>query len=190
MDRCSMRSKALGAFLVVTGIVNATPSPAAISPIHVAVDCIDDDIAGSGLEADRQPLQRPNKRATLRLRVPRDEDRAALLRLVAAVPGMVGEWFPESRREAGMTALLLPLMAALFAGRSLTFDEIVGQSALAPDLVRNQLDRLAARGLVILATAPDPAGGTRVAPTAAMLERSREFVDRLYYALSLSAEPR
>jgi hypothetical protein len=175
-----MRSKVVGAFLVISGIVNATPSPAALSPIHVSLDCVDDDIAGSGMEADRQPLQRPSKRATLRLRVPRDQDRAALLRLVAAVPGMVGEWFPESRREAGLPALLLPLMAALFAGRSLSFDEIVEQSALAPDFVRRQLDRLAARGLVMLATGPEPGGGMRVAPTAAMLERSREFVDRLY----------
>jgi hypothetical protein len=183
-----MRSKVVGVFLVISGIVNAAPSPAAISPIRTAVDCTDDDISGSGLEANRQALQRPNKRATLRLRVPKDEDRVALLRLLTAVPGMVGESFPESRRDQGLVSLMLPLMAALFAGESLSLDEVVAKSALPADFVRHQLDRLASRGLVILAIAPDQ--GTRVAPTAAMLERSREFVDRLYYALSLNGDPR
>jgi hypothetical protein len=183
-----MRSKVIGAILMVSGIVNAVPSPAAIAPIRTTVDCSDDDLAGSGLEANRQALQRPNKRATLRLRVPKDEDRAALLRLLTAVPGMVGESFPESRRDQGLVSLMLPLMAALFAGESLPLDEVVAQSALSADFVRSQLDRLAARGLVIVAMSPDQ--GVRVAPTAAMLERSREFVDRLYYALSLNGDPR
>jgi len=71
-----MLDKLAGLALVLFGLVNAVPSAAAVHPVTVTADYIDDDLTGSGRELRDSSVKVAQRRNAVRLRVLSDVDRA------------------------------------------------------------------------------------------------------------------
>jgi hypothetical protein len=179
-----MLDKLAGAALVAFGLVNAVPSPAAIHPVAVTVDCIDDDLAGSGMELRGEGVKQAHRRHALRLRVLSDSDRAALLRLIDGIPAILGDSFPDCREDRAMAALSIQLVLALYEGNPLTLDAIAARAALTPEGALAKLERLAASGLVRLPPRSSRDNACLISPTPLLRAYGDDVLDRLYYAFS------
>lgn len=179
-----MFDKLAGAALVALGLVNAVPSPAAVHPVGIAVDYIDDDLAGSGMELRDNGTKQAQRRHALRLRVLSDGDRAALLRLIDDIPAIVGDCIPDCTGDPGMAALSIQLVRALYEGSPLTVEAIATRSVLTPEATLAKLERLEARGLVRLFPRSNRDNLRRISPTPLLRTYGDDVLDRLYYAFS------
>jgi hypothetical protein len=179
-----MLDKLAGLALVALGLVNAVPSPAAVHPVAVTVDYVDDDLTGSGMELRGDRLKLPQRRNALRLRVLSDGDRAALLRLIDDLPTVVGECIPECAGDPASAALSIQLVRALYEGSPLTVEGIAARSLLPVEIVEDRLERLEVRGLVRLSPRSDRSNTRWVSPTAALRVYGDDLLDRLYYSFS------
>jgi hypothetical protein len=61
-----MRDKLVGTALLAFGLVNAVPSLAAVNPVAVTVDYIDDDLTGSGMEQRENGVKQAQRRHAVR----------------------------------------------------------------------------------------------------------------------------
>jgi hypothetical protein len=164
--------------------VNAVPSPAAVHPVGVTVDYVDDDLTGSGMELRGNRLKLPQRRNALRLRVLSDDDRAALLRLIKDIPTVVGDCIPECAGDPASAALAIQLISALYEGSPLTLEGIAARSPLTPETVEDRLERLEASGLVRLSPRSNQGATRWVSPTPTLRAYGDDLLDRLYYAFT------
>ncbi len=179
-----MRDKLIGLAVAMLGIINAVPSPAAVHPMAVALDCIDDDLTGSGREAEDNAAKLPQRRHALRLRVRSARDRAALLRVIDELPSLVRECLPDCGEDPADAVLAIRLIEALYDRRPLTIDTLAARLALPSETVLRKLERFEASQLVRLAPEATPHGDSRVMPTPAFRAGADAVLDRLCYALT------
>ena len=179
-----MLDKLAGLAIVALGLVNAVPSPAAVHPVAVTSDYVDDDLAGSGMELRGDRLKQPQRRNALRLRVLSDDDRAALLRLINDIPTIVGDCIPGCAGDPAGAALTIQLIRALYDGSALTVEGIAARSLLPAELIEDRLERLAASGLVRLAPRSSQSSARWVSPTPTLRAYGDDVLDRLYYAFT------
>jgi hypothetical protein len=179
-----MRDKLIGTALVFLGLVNAVPSSAAVNPVAVTIDYIDDDLTGSGMELREKAVKQAQRRQPVRLRLLSDGDRAALLRLVDKIAVIIGECIPECAADPAAAALAVQLIRALYEGQTLTVESIAERTFLAHDVVLTKLERLEAAGLVRLAPNSNRDGARRVLPTPPLRAHGDDVLDRLYYAFN------
>jgi hypothetical protein len=179
-----MLDKLAGLAVVALGLVNAVPSPAAVHPVAVTVDYVDDDLTGSGMELRGDRLKLPQRRNALRLRVLSDGDRAALLRLIDDIPTFVGDCIPECARDPVSAALSVQLIRALYEGSPLTVEGIAARSLLPAEIVAAKLERLEASGLVRLSPRSNRTDTRWVLPTPTLRAYGDDLLDRLYYAFT------
>ncbi len=179
-----MRNKLVGTALVVFGLVNAVPSLAAVNPVAVPVDYVDDDLTGSGMELRENGVKQAQRRHAVRLRLLSDNDRVALLRIVDDIPAVVGECIPECADDPAMAALSIQLIRALYEGTTLTVELITARSTLPPELVLSKLEQLDASGLVRLSPKSNRHDTHWVLPTAMLRACGDDVLDRLYYAFT------
>jgi len=179
-----MLDKLAGLAIVALGLVNAVPSPAAVHPVAVTVDYVDDDLTGSGMELRGNSLKLPQRRNALRLRVLSDGDRAALLRLISDIPTVVGDCIPQCAGDPASAALSIQLIRALYDGSPLTVEGIVARSLLPAEIVEDRLERLDASGLVRLSPRSNRSNTRWVSPTPALRAYGDDLLDRLYYAFT------
>jgi hypothetical protein len=173
-----------GTALIVFGLVNAVPSPAAVNPVAAPVDYIDDDLTGSGMELRDIGVKQAQRRQAVRLRVLSDGDRAALLRIIDDIPTVVGDCIPECAGDPAIAALSLLLMRALYEGSPLTVEAITARGLLPPEVVVAKLERLDASGLVRLSPKSNRNNTRWVLPTPALRAHGDDILDRLYYAFT------
>jgi hypothetical protein len=179
-----MLDKLAGLAVFALGLVNAVPSPAAVHPVAVTSDYVDDDLAGSGMELRADRLKQPQRRNALRLRVLSDGDRATLLRLINEVPTVVGECIPECAGDPASAAVSLQLILALYADSPLTVESIAARSMLSAEIVEDRLERLDASGLVRLSPRSEHNDTRWVSPTPMLRAYGDDVLDRLYYAFT------
>jgi DNA-binding transcriptional ArsR family regulator len=179
-----MLEKLVGAAVVAFGLVNAVPSPAAVHPIGITADFIDDDLAGSGMELRDHGVKLGQRRHALRLRVLSDEDRATLLRLIDEIPATIGECVPGCSGDPAMAALFVQLVRALYEGDPLTLSAIAARSLLSPEAALAKLERLEASGLVRLSPSSTRDNAPLISPTPLLRAYGDDVLDRLYYAFS------
>ncbi|HEX7966891.1 MAG TPA: hypothetical protein VF502_01635 [Stellaceae bacterium] len=177
-----MRDTVAGLALALLGMVNAVPSAAAVHPVAVAHDYIDDDLTGSGRETKEHGAKLPQRRHALRLRVRSARDRAALLRVIDEIPAVVAEYIPECADDPAKAALALQLIHALYEGRPQTVRILAARSALTAQIALRKLEQLQASGLVRLAPGTGRQGDRWVMPTASLRACGDDLVERLYYA--------
>lgn len=181
-----MRDTVAGLALALLGMVNAVPSAAAVHPIAVALDYIDDDLTGSGREAREDVAKLPQRRQALRLRVRSDRDRAGLLRVIDEIPSVVAECIPQCADDPAKAALLMQLIQALYEGRPQTVRALAARSGLTAQMALRKLEQLEASGLVRLAHGASPRGERWVMPTASLRACGDEVLERLYYAFTVA----
>ena len=185
-----MLDKLAGTALVVLGLVNAVPSLAAVNPVAVTVDYIDDDLTGSGMELRENNVQQAQRRHATRLRLLSDGDRAALLRVIDDVPRVIGDGVPECANDPALAALTIQLIRALYDGSSLTVEAITARSMLPPEVVLGKLERLDASGLVRLSPESNRRDARRILPTPTLQAYGDDILDRLYYAFAQAVNRR
>jgi DNA-binding transcriptional ArsR family regulator len=179
-----MLDKLVGTALVVVGFINAVPSQAAVNPVAVTADYIDDDLAGSGMELRENGVKQAQRRHATRLRLLSDGDRATLLRVIDDIPRVMGECIPECANDPAAAALAIQLIRALYEGSSPTVAAITTRSLLPPAVVLSQLERLEASGLVRLSPRSSRHDTRSVLPTPALRAYGDDVLDRLYYAFA------
>lgn len=179
-----MLDKVAGLAIVALGLVNAVPSPAAVHPVAVTVDYVDDDLTGSGMELRDNSLKRPQRRNALRLRVLSDGDRVALLRLIDDIPTVVGDCIPECAGDPVSAALSIQLIGALYEGSPLTVEGIAARSLLPAEIVEDRLERLEASGLVRLSPRSNRNTTRWASPTPTLRSYGDDLLDRLYYSFT------
>lgn len=179
-----MLDKLAGIVLVAFGLVNAVPSSAAVHPVAVTVDYIDDDLTGSGMELREVGVKQAQRRHALRLRVLSDDDRAALLRLIDKIPTIVGDCIPGGAGDPALAALSIQLIRALYEGSPLTVEAIAERSLLPEATVLERLERLGASGLVRLSPKSRRSNKRAVSPTPLLRARGDDVLDRLYYTFT------
>jgi len=179
-----MLDKLAGLAIVTLGLVNAVPSPAAVHPVGVTVDYVDDDMTGSGMELRGNSLKLPQRRNALRLRVLSNDDRAALLRLINDIPTVVCDCIPECAGDPASAALAIQLIRALYEGSPLTLEGITARSPLTPETIEDRLERLEASGLVRLSPRSNRGATRWVSPTPTLRAYGDDLLDRLYYAFT------
>src|SRR6185312_10436463 len=179
-----MLDKLAGLAIVALGLVNAVPSPAAVHPVAVTADYIDDDLTGSGMELRDRSLKLPQRRNALRLRVLSDGDRVALLRLIDDIPTVVGDCIPECAGDPLSATLSIQLIGALYEGSPLTVEAIAARSLLPAEIVEDRLERLESSGLVRLSPRSNRSNTRRVSPTSMLRACGDDLLDRLYYSFT------
>jgi DNA-binding transcriptional ArsR family regulator len=186
----AMLDKLAGTALVVLGLVNAVPSLAAVNPVAVTVDYIDDDLTGSGMELRENNVKQAQRRHATRLRLLSDGDRAALLRVIDDVPRVIGDRVPECANDPALAALTIQLIRALYDGSSLTVEALAARNMLPPEVVLGKLERLDASGLVRLSPESNRRDARRVLPTPTLQAYGDDILDRLYYAFAQAVNRR
>jgi hypothetical protein len=179
-----MLDKLAGLAVVALGLVNAVPSTAAVHPVAVTVDYVDDDLTGSGMELRGDGLKKPQRRNALRLRVLSDGDRAALLRLINDIPTVVGDCIPECAGDPASAALSIQLIHALYEGSPVTVEAIAARSMLPAEIVKDRLERFDASGLIRLSPRSNRTSTRWVSPTPTLRAYGDDVLDRLYYAFT------
>jgi hypothetical protein len=181
-----MLDKLAGLALVVFGLVNAVPSAAAVHPVTITADYIDDDLTGSGREARDAGVKLAQRRNAVRLRVLSDTDRAALLRVIDEIPTVMGECIPACAADPAIATLSLQLIRALYEGGALSVETMAARSLLPPDVVVAKLEQLEAAGLVRVAAKSNRHNTRGVLPTPMLRAHGDDILDRLYYAFTQS----
>lgn len=179
-----MLDKLTGLAIMALGLVNAVPSPAAVHPVAVTADYIDDDLTGSGMELRDNSVKRPQRRNALRLRVLSDDDRAALLRLIDDIPRVVGDCIPECAGDPARAMLSIQLIRALYETGPLTVEAIAARSFLPAEIIENRLERLEASGLIRLSPRSNHGDTRWVSVTPALRSYGDDLLDRLYYGFT------
>lgn len=179
-----MLDKLAGLAIVALSLVSAVPSLAAVHPVAVSVDYVDDDLTGSGMELRSNRFKLPQRRNALRLRVLSHGHRTALLRLINDIPTVIGDSIPECAGDAASAALSIQLVRALYEGSPLTVEEIAARSLLPAEIVEDRLERLEASGLVRLSPRSNRTTARWVSPTQTLGAYGDDLLHRLYYAFS------